>query len=124
MIPSIRDFATGWGIKPQTISDTKDVLQNFLDVILVHPLLRCDDLVYAFLHPIQQEGKTYDEFNKKLKSSMEIEKPTEVKNIKNVDGIAKISLSTELNTNVEMLTKSSFKLKQLYNTYFRRESLI
>jgi len=104
------------------MANTRQVLQQFLDDIMKHPLFSCSELVYYFLNTSVQNGKKVDEYTKRLKLYSIMPVPKEAEEMKTEDGIAQVSLTEDLNTHIGSMNESVVKLKQLYQEYFLSES--
>ena len=113
LMPPVHDFTIDKNYQPECINQTKEMLQDFLDAVLRHPLFGCCELVYHFLH-YPNENKKSDEFEKKVKSYSSMPVPLKIEEMKTVTGEAKIALTKETETYVETASASAAKLKDLY----------
>ncbi len=114
IVPPIYGPANEKDTKPETIANTRQVLQQFLDDLLKHPLLGCSELVYYFLQCPVQAGKKVDEFQKRQKLYSLMPVPKEVEEMKSEEGSAPVALTEGVNVHVETMNDSIAKLKQLY----------
>jgi hypothetical protein len=113
LLPPIHDFTIDKEMRPDLVNDTKEMLQNFLDGVLVHPFFGSTELVYYFLCS-KHNNKTEDKFYYYLKINQAKPKPRHVKDMHRDNGIGVISLTKDINANINSLRKSSDKLKELY----------
>jgi len=113
LLPPVHDFTVDKGMRPDLINDTKEMLQNFLDGVLIHPFFGSSELVYYFLCK-KEDSKAEDEFYKYLKIYETKPKRKHVKDMHRDNGIGVISLTEDIDANIKSLKKSSERLKELY----------
>lgn len=113
LIPPVHDFTVDRSYTPELISQTKEMLQDFLDSVLRHPLFGSCELVYYFLHYPCKEKKA-DEFPRKLKAYATQPMPTNVEDMKTVDGEARIAVTKETAEYISTVNSAATKLKASY----------
>eukprot|EP00826_Nyctotherus_ovalis_P047292 TRINITY_DN5423_c0_g2_i11.p1 TRINITY_DN5423_c0_g2~~TRINITY_DN5423_c0_g2_i11.p1 ORF type:complete len:505 (-),score=152.73 TRINITY_DN5423_c0_g2_i11:66-1580(-) len=113
IVPPVHDFTADKEMRADLIDDTKEMLQNFLDGVLAHPLFGSSELVYCFLCG-KQDNKAADMFPKRLKFYKDIPQRKHVKEMHREDGIGTVSTTKETDTYIKTLRKTSTRLKELY----------
>jgi len=116
LIPLVHDFTAEKTFTSELINQTRDILQDFLDVVLRHPLHGCNELVYYFLHYPNKDKKA-DEFTRRAKLYAALPIPMHVEDMKTVNGEAKLSVTKEREKYVEMIAASALSLKASYQEY-------
>lgn len=117
IVPPVHDFTADKGMRADLIDDTKEMLQNFLDGVLAHPLFGSSELVCSFLCR-KQDSKATDAFPKRLKFYEDIPQRKHVKEMHREDGIGTVSITKETEAYIKTLRKASARLKELYFEYF------
>lgn len=113
LIPPVHDFTADRSFKSELINQTKEMLQDFLDAVLRHPLFGCFELVYYFLH-YPDNNKKADIFPKKLRSYSTIAMPMQIEDMKTENGEAKISVTKETVDYVNNISTITSKLKESF----------
>ena len=113
LIAPIKDFTFEKNLKDELINLTKDILQEFLNITLSHPVLGCHELVYWFLHYPNNDIKE-DKFSGKAKAYAKLDMETTVEKYSTENSEAKIEISNDMIAQVENIYDSSVIFKDLY----------